>query len=72
MFCSSQEVAAAPMQPANCVPLRIGEPALTKALYGYVVGASKVILTVSSSTASTEAMPVKALCAVQPVASSTQ
>ena len=50
----------------------MGAPVLTKATYGYGVGASKVILTVCSSTASTDATPVKASSAVHPVASSEQ
>ena len=71
--CASQLVAAAaPMQCANCALLMMGVEAVTKASYGYDVVASKVMRTVSASTASTEAMPEKASLAVQPVASSTQ
>ena len=50
----------------------MGAPVLTKALYGYGVGASKVISTLRSSTASTEAMPSNALSLVHPVSSSAQ
>ena len=72
MFCESHVTAAAPTQPANCVLLMIGVPAPTKALYGYDVGALKVMRTVRVSAASTDVMPEKASPAVQPVASSVQ
>ena len=71
-FWGSHVAAAAPMQPPNCALLITGLPADTKAVYGYGVGASKVMRTVSASMASTEAMPSKASLRVQPVASSLQ
>ena len=50
----------------------IGVPLPTNARYGYGVGASKTICTVSSSRAWIDAIPSNALFAVHPVASSEQ
>ena len=60
MFCTVQVTAAAPMHLANWRLLITGEPAPTKALYGYDVGALKVTFTVCLSTDSTDSISAKA------------